>query len=197
MKPGADDDEDAVLLEPVAHGCVAGLARVECRERERLRRDAGTARAFERPKPLGARRDRDDGKAVVEKRLEVRSLPRDEHADHRALAICSDHEAIAGLWNDGEVADPEVEDATELELVDVLGEPGEDGRPLPRAPVDLRRKPRRQHALEVAEDAAAGDVREGMGAAAEARARRRDRGASARAGQGRRSRPARAGAGSG
>ena len=42
----------------------------------------------------------------------------------------------------------------------LLGEPGEDGRPLPGVPVDARLHAVGQHAREVAEDATAGDVRE-------------------------------------
>ena len=137
MKPAQTTSRTLVPFEPGGHGDVAGLARLEGREREHVRRDAGGARAFERPGSLGARGDGDDGQAVVEQRLEVRALPRHEHADHGPTDP-PDHDVVAGLREDGEVADPEVEDATQLVLVDVPGEPGEDGRPLPRAPVDLR-----------------------------------------------------------
>src|SRR6185369_9281834 len=56
-------------------------------------------------------------------------------------------------------ADAEVEHAAQLLLVDVAAEPAEDGRALPRVPVDLGAAAGGEDALEVA-DAAAGHVRE-------------------------------------
>ena len=99
-----------------------------------------------------------------------------------------DH-GLAGLGSldDGAEADPEVEDAPQLRLGDVAGQPGEDRRALPRAPVDLGAAARGEDAGEVAGDAAAGDVRERLRAPAERRRPRRGRAAWARAGRGRRS----------
>jgi hypothetical protein len=50
----------------------------------------------------------------------------------------------------------------------VPGKPAEDRRALPRVPVDLRAPAGGENALEIAEDPAAGHVREGAGAAAQA-----------------------------
>src|SRR5581483_12342022 len=71
-----------------------------------------------------------------------------------------DHETDR-LRHDGAVADPEVEDAAQLVLVDVPLEPAEDGRPLPRAEVDPGAEPVRNDPREVPLDPAAGDVRKG------------------------------------
>ena len=94
--------------------------------------------------PGAVRRDGDDRKARVDQRLEVRPLAADEHADHASLHATPSTPASsrpmttsAGLdvggRHDGAVADPDVEDAAQLVLGHaVLGEPGEDRRPLPR-----------------------------------------------------------------
>src|SRR6476661_8756952 len=76
---------------------------------------------------------------------------------------------LAGLGfpHDRAPADAEVEHAAELLFLDVAGEPVEDERALPRVPVDLGAAAGRENALEVAEDAAAGHVREGERPAAQ------------------------------
>src|SRR6476620_11078423 len=68
--------------------------------------------------------------------------------------------ARLGFPPDGAPADAEVEHAAELLLLDVAAEPVEDERALPRVPVDLGAAAGGEDALEVAEDAAAGHVRE-------------------------------------
>ena len=74
---------------------------------------------------------------------------------------------VSGVGDDREVPDPEVEDAAQLVLVDMPREPLEDGRALPGVPVDLGGEAVGKHAREVALDPAAGDVREGVRAAAQ------------------------------
>src|SRR5262249_4715441 len=72
--------------------------------------------------------------------------------DHALARLCFPHHRAP--------ADAEVEHAAQLLLVDVAGEPAEDERALPRIPVDLGAAPLGQDAFEVAQDAAAGYVRE-------------------------------------
>ena len=60
-----------------------------------------------------------------------------------------DDQVAARLRDDGAEADPEVEDAAQLVLLDVTREPVEDRRPLPGVPVDLGAQP-------VGDDAARG-----------------------------------------
>ncbi len=188
---GADDELDAVLLEPVGHRqCRAPRGRRSRRARRRGR-DPGRARRARARARLGpVRGDRGDRQAGVDQRLQVRALAADEHADHarstiRPITSCPSRPA-AGR-HDRAVADAEVEDAAQLLLLDMPRQPREHRRPLPRVPVDLGAQAVGEHAREVAGDPAAGDVRESQSLAAQARARRRGRAASARAGRGRRS----------
>ena len=110
-------------------------------------------------------RDGRDRQPGVDERLQVRALAAHQHADH---GIASDDElARLRLGNHGAVADAEIEHAAQLVLVDVPGEPLEDGRPRPGAPVDLHLEAIRNDAREVAEDPAARDVRERLRARAE------------------------------
>ena len=158
--PGADDQVDAVLDQPVGHRRVARLAVVEVVELEGGGRDPGRLRPLERARVGLVAGDRDDRQALVDQRLQVRALAADEDADH---VEPSDHGARAGvgLRDDRAHPDPEVEDPPLLLLVDaLLVEPRVDRRPLPRVPVELDADALRQHARQVAEDAAAGDVRE-------------------------------------
>ena len=103
------------------------------------------------------------GEARVEQRLEVRALAGDEDADHAATIRPITWPPRPG--DDGAVADPEVEDAPQLVLVDVPGEPVEDGRALPGPPVDLGAQAVGDDARQVALDPAARDVREAVGVA--------------------------------
>ena len=84
---GADDDADAVLLEPVRHRRVALLPVGEALQLERARGDAGRAGPVERAHALLVRRDRDDRQLRVEERLEVRALAAHEDADHAGTIL--------------------------------------------------------------------------------------------------------------
>ena len=105
------------------------------------------------------------GSPRVEQRLEVRAVAADEDADHAIVPMTSSPGSASG--DDRAEADAEIEDAAQLILVDVAREPLEHGRPLPCVPVDLGRAAGGEDAREVAEDAAAGDVRERARATAE------------------------------
>ena len=134
---GADDEPTPCSCEPVRHRRVALLAVGELVEREtprpapRPRSARSSARAPGRFDATA--RDRQPG---VEQRLQVRALAADEHADH-AATIRPITRSSPGLRDDGAVADPEVEDAPQLLLLDVAREPVEDRRPLPGVPVEL------------------------------------------------------------
>ena len=95
--PGADDDADTVLLQPVRHRRVALLAVVEAVQLERARRHPGRTGAVESTNPVAVRRDGDDGELGVEQRLQVRALAADQHADHAStiLPIASSSAASA------------------------------------------------------------------------------------------------------
>src|SRR3954471_4070894 len=75
--------------------------------------------------------------------------------------------AWPGLPHDRAPADADVEYAAQLLRLDMAAEPAEDERTLPRVPVDLRTAAGGQHALEVAENAAARHVGEPERAAAQ------------------------------
>ena len=67
---------------------------------------------------------------------------------------------VARVGDDGAEADPEVEHASQLLLFDVTGQPVEDGRTLPRVPVDVRAQPVGDDAREIGRDSASRYVRE-------------------------------------
>ena len=158
--PGADDEVDAVLDQPVGHRRVARLAVGVVVELEGGGRDPGRPRPLERPRIGLVARDRDDRQALVDQRLQVRPLAADEHADHVSRPITVPAPASA-LRHDRAHPDPDVEDAPLLLLGDaLLVEPVVDRRALPRLPVDLHADALGQDARQVAEDAAAGHVRE-------------------------------------
>ena len=161
-------------------------------ELEGCGRDPGLLGPLERAHAGRVARDRDDRQARVDQRLQVRPLAADEDADHASLPITS--RAGRRLGHDRAHPDPAVEDAPQLVLLDaVLGEPGEDRRTLPGVPVELDADAFREDAGQVAEDAAAGHVRERLhvGALAQRRAPRPGRAGAARAAGRRRSRPRR------
>ena len=156
---GADDELDAVRLEPLRERDVALLAARVVRRAAKtaVAMFAASARSSART-PALVRGDRGDRQPRVEQRLEVRPLAADEHADHAIRPITRSPGSASR--DDSAAADAEVEDAAQLVLLDVAGEPVEDRRPLPRVPVDLRAAAGGDDALEVAEDAAAGHVGE-------------------------------------
>ncbi len=165
---GADDELDAAAVEPVRHRGVARVAvRVLARAgTSRSRRPRRSARASARaPSTFDATAT--TGRLGVEQRLQVRPLARDEHADH-ARTILPITSSSPGSRTTATIPDPEVEHAPELVLGDVAREPREDGRSLPRAPVDLGAQPVRDDAREVSEDPAARHVRERVRAVAQA-----------------------------
>ena len=98
------------------------------------------------------------GKPVVDQRLEVRPLAGDEHADHAIRPITCRPARRSGTT--AHIADPEVEDAPQLLLVHVRARATRRRADAPSVPVDLGGSPSGQHAREVSQDAAAGDVRE-------------------------------------
>ena len=119
-----------------------------------------------------------DREPSVDQRLQVRPLAGDEDSDQAILPITR---SSPGLRHDGAEADPEVEDAAQLLLVDVSREPLEDRRAAPRRSQSISaRRPVGDDAREVAEDAAARHVCEGVRAVAqpayvfEVKARRRE-----------------------
>ena len=140
-------------------GCPAAAARSSARRVGAVRRDA----AIGRPASISACR--------------FVPLPLTSTPITRLRPITSSSPGCR-LGDDRAEADPEVEDAPQLVLVDVPREPVEDRRPLPRVPVDRARAARPGRTRrEVAEDAAAGHVRERLRARRAARERRRGRGA--------------------
>ena len=72
---GADDELDALALQPVRHRRVARVAIGEPLERKRRRRDAHSLGTLERSCSRDVRRNRDDGQLCVEQRLQIRPLP--------------------------------------------------------------------------------------------------------------------------
>ena len=72
---GADDELDALFLEPVRHRRVSRVSIGEPLERKRRRRDAHGLGTLERSCPRDVRRDRDDRQPRIEKRLQIRPLP--------------------------------------------------------------------------------------------------------------------------
>ena len=101
------------------------------------------------------RGDGGDRQPVVDQRLQVRPLAA---RPGRRSRDPPDHLAGAriGRRHDGAHPDSDVEHASLLLLADsLLGQPGVDGRALPRVPVDLGGPAFGQDAREVAEDAAA------------------------------------------
>ena len=144
-------------LQPAGHRSVAFAAVGVVAELEGRRREV--VRSLERGRVAPVARDRDDGQPGVEQSLQIRAGAADEDADHASAPITS--APARRLRHNGAHADPEVEDAARLLFLDAaLGEPLEDGRPFPRIPVDPGLHAVGQHAREVAEDAAAGDVGE-------------------------------------
>ena len=85
--PGAHDQVDPVLDQPVGHRRVARVAVGVVVELESRRRDPGRSRPLERPRIGVVARDRDDRQALVDQRLQVRPLAADEHADHVSRPI--------------------------------------------------------------------------------------------------------------
>ena len=84
---GADDEADAVLLEPVRHHGVALLAARELVEREGGRRHVRPFGPLERARIRPRGGDGVDGQPRVEERLEIRALAADEDADHPATIL--------------------------------------------------------------------------------------------------------------
>ena len=156
---GEDDQVDPAQLEPLGQLAIAGLTVGIAVELEDAVRNSRCVGAFECGCVAAVGRHGGDRQAGVDQRLQVRSVAGDEHPDHRELA---DHERSVGRFgDDGAHADPQVEDAPELVLLDAaLGEPREDGRSVPALPVDACLETAGQHAREVAENAAPGHVRE-------------------------------------
>ena len=72
---GADDERDAVPLEPVGERPVALLPRRVGLERERLRGDACRSGPLERAGARTAGGHRDHRQPFVDQRLEIRPLP--------------------------------------------------------------------------------------------------------------------------
>ena len=132
---GADDELDAALLEPVGHRAVALLAARVVVEREGRGRDPGVSRALERGRP-----GRFDATAAIGRPASMSAWRFVPSPETRTPITRSPDLARVGVLgrHDGAEADPEVEDAPQLLLVDVAREPGEHGRPLPGVPVDAR-----------------------------------------------------------
>src|SRR6266540_2959267 len=110
--------------------------------------------------PAGSRRRR---QSVAPRR----SAPADSFLRRtRARRSCAhelaDHDGLSERsGDDGAHPDPQIENAPKLVLLDaLLGEPSEDGRACPCLPVDPRREAVGHDARQVAEDPAAGHVRE-------------------------------------
>src|SRR5262245_18854384 len=79
----------------------------------------------------------------------------------RSCELPDDRRLCRSARNDGAHPDADVEDATQLVLLDsLLREPPEDRGTFPGSPVDARLERFRQDAREVPEDPAAGDMRE-------------------------------------
>ena len=121
---------------------------------------AASARSSARAPALVADATAHDRQARVDQRLQVRALAADEDADHTSLP---DHGACAGIGgrHDRAASDPEVEDPPLLLLGDAARRATRDtGGRSHGVPVELDADAVGQHAREVAEDPAAGDVRE-------------------------------------
>ena len=155
--PRQHDDLDAVLLEPGRHHEVALLARVVAVERERRSRDARGPGPLERARLLPVRRHRPDRQPGVDQRLEVRPLAADEHADHSMRPITR-WPAASGTTAQYPI--PRLKTRRSSSSATCRAEPIEDGRPLPRVPVDHGPQAVRHHTREVPLDPAAGHVGE-------------------------------------
>ena len=189
---GADDQLDASAPEPVRHRRVALLAVGVVVEVERARGErrprrparAPGARPIEATAPTGSRASRSAW------RFEPSPLTRTPITRPRS----PDHERRLAGGDDGAVADAEVEDAAELLLLDVLGEPPEDRRPLQASQSISARRPSgrtRRRFPPIPPPVTCAKAHGRPRAVAEPR---RDRAASARAGHRRRSPTARPGA---
>ena len=160
---GEDDEVDAVGVQPVRHRLVARLAVGVVVELESGGRDPGRrGRARARARPRGCEPTATIGRPASISAWRFVPLAADEDADHTEPPDRGQPADGAGVVrHDRAHADAEVEDASLLLLLDaLLAEPVEDGPALPGVPVESAPTPVGQHAREVAEDAAAGDVRE-------------------------------------
>ena len=183
--PGEDDELDAVLLEPgCEHEVALGPVGVAV-ERERRGRDAGLARADERVRVAPVRRDRRDRQPRVEQRLQVGAVAADEHADHAIRPITVS--PGAGSATTAHQPIPRLKTRRSSSSSTCRASQSKTGRRGHASQSIDRRAPVREHALEVAEDAAAGHVHECLRAPAQRSRRRPGRGAWARAGRRRRS----------
>ena len=79
---GAHDELDPLRIEPVRERRVTRVSVLELVEREHGARHSGRRRTLERSRPGHVGRDRHDRQALVEQRLQVRPLARDQDADH-------------------------------------------------------------------------------------------------------------------
>ena len=153
----------------------AWQSRLKRRGRDRRPR----ARAAARRRPCGSTRPRATGSPASISACRFVPLPQTSTPIIAIRPITSS--PGRGSRDDRAPADAEVEDAAQLVLVDVPREPRRTPAAAPRRPSRARRcRPSGSDALEVAEDAAAGDVRERLRAAAqrardvEVEARRRE-----------------------
>ena len=107
--PGADDELDAVPLEPVRHRAVAlvaigVVARAE-RQRSALRRPRPASSAL---RVVDVRRHRDD-RQLARREVPAGSSPRRSRGRRSRADDPPDHELVAGVGHDREIPDPEVE----------------------------------------------------------------------------------------
>ncbi len=123
MYPAQTTSSTTVCLEPVRHRASRALpGRRSPRARRLASRHTRRLGPRERLRSARVRGDRGDGESGVEQRLQVRPLPADEDSDH-ARTIVPMTRDVAGVGDDGDEADPEVEHAPKLVLVHVSREP--------------------------------------------------------------------------
>ena len=138
--PGADDELDIVRGEPLGHRVVAVLAAGVVLQRERGGRHPAARRVRAPALPPCSRRPRRP--AARRRGAPAGSCPCPRRGRRSREPADDEPCARVGLRDDGAHADAEVEDPALLLLGDaLLVEPGVDGRPLPRAPVDLGAEP--------------------------------------------------------
>ena len=180
------DELDAVLLEPAWPSRGRAPRGRMAVERERRRRDARLAcRAIERVRVLAVRGDGDDRQAVVDQRLQVRAVAGDEDADHTIRPITVSPGCASATTAHQPM--PRLKTRRSSSSSTCRASQAKTGGRAHASQSSSARVPAGRTRVEVAEDPAAGDVRERLGASAQARVRRRGRGAWVRAGRRRRS----------